>query len=111
MRTGMMILIVFSAETVPSFDSVLNLIGGSGVALTSAILPCIFIMFFKARYSKANNTLNINNKSLNSKIVDTDKEPPIPSLKRLIHFKKQTVIIKKIYKNYFLKNQNTVFAI
>lgn len=76
-----MTLIVFSAETVPSFGPILNLIGGTGVALTSAILPCTFYLFLNARYGE----WNINSKKKlnhNYKINEkTHKEPPIPSLK------------------------------
>ncbi|KAH7727237.1 Transmembrane amino acid transporter protein [Aphelenchoides avenae] len=47
-RTVVMLSIVFSAETVPSFGAILNLIGGTGVALTSAIMPCLFNLYLRA---------------------------------------------------------------
>ncbi|KAK0429491.1 hypothetical protein QR680_011405 [Steinernema hermaphroditum] len=47
-RTGLMIAVLFMAATVPSFGPILNLIGGSTVALTSAIMPCLFNLYLKA---------------------------------------------------------------
>jgi vesicular inhibitory amino acid transporter len=51
-RGVVMLVIVFSAETVPSFGPILNLIGGTGVALTSAIMPCLFNLFLRADAEK-----------------------------------------------------------
>lgn len=50
-RSVVMLSIVFSAETVPSFGAILNLIGGTGVALTSAIMPCLFNLYLRAESS------------------------------------------------------------
>ena len=43
-RTFMCILIIITSLTVPRFGKILNLVGGSTVALTSFILPPIFYM-------------------------------------------------------------------
>uniref|UniRef100_A0A914ENY2 Amino acid transporter transmembrane domain-containing protein n=1 Tax=Acrobeloides nanus TaxID=290746 RepID=A0A914ENY2_9BILA len=49
LRTTVMAIIVFMAESVPNFGPILNLIGGTTVALTSAIMPCLFSLFLQAR--------------------------------------------------------------
>lgn len=41
-RTFVILAILFVAETVPKFGPILNVIGGSTVALTSVALPLIF---------------------------------------------------------------------
>ncbi|VDM93131.1 unnamed protein product [Litomosoides sigmodontis] len=41
-RTLVILAILFAAETVPKFGPILNVIGGSTVALTSAVLPLIY---------------------------------------------------------------------
>lgn len=43
-RTFMCILIIITSLTVPRFGKILNLVGGSTIALTSFILPPIFYM-------------------------------------------------------------------
>uniref|UniRef100_A0A1I7SWI0 Aa_trans domain-containing protein n=1 Tax=Bursaphelenchus xylophilus TaxID=6326 RepID=A0A1I7SWI0_BURXY len=40
--------VTFLALSIPSFGPLLNVIGGTTVALTSAVLPCLFSMFLKA---------------------------------------------------------------
>uniref|UniRef100_A0A1I8A1A1 Aa_trans domain-containing protein n=1 Tax=Steinernema glaseri TaxID=37863 RepID=A0A1I8A1A1_9BILA len=47
-RTVLLIAVLFSALSVPTFGPILNLIGGSAVALTSAIMPCLFNLYLKA---------------------------------------------------------------
>jgi vesicular inhibitory amino acid transporter len=55
-RTGVFASIVFVAESVPSFEPVLNFFGGSTVALTSVIFPCLFYLYLSAGEKKANES-------------------------------------------------------
>ncbi|GBN38749.1 Amino acid transporter AVT1E [Araneus ventricosus] len=41
-RSSMMLLIVFMAQSVPKFGKVLSLVGGSAITLTASVFPCIF---------------------------------------------------------------------
>uniref|UniRef100_A0A0R3S6Q7 Aa_trans domain-containing protein n=1 Tax=Elaeophora elaphi TaxID=1147741 RepID=A0A0R3S6Q7_9BILA len=41
-RTSVILAILFAAETVPKFGPILNVIGGSTVALTSTLLPLVY---------------------------------------------------------------------
>ncbi|GMR39268.1 hypothetical protein PMAYCL1PPCAC_09463, partial [Pristionchus mayeri] len=52
LRTGVMVIVVFVAESVPSFGPLLDLVGGSTMTLTSIIFPCIFFCFVHARKQK-----------------------------------------------------------
>ncbi|KAF7635251.1 Aa_trans domain-containing protein [Meloidogyne graminicola] len=47
-RTSVMIILVFVALTVPSFGPILNLMGGTCVALISAVMPCLFYLYLHA---------------------------------------------------------------
>lgn len=47
-RTGIMIAVVFVAESVPTFGPLLDLVGGSTLTLTSVILPCLFYIYLNA---------------------------------------------------------------
>uniref|UniRef100_A0AC34FNN6 Amino acid transporter transmembrane domain-containing protein n=1 Tax=Panagrolaimus sp. ES5 TaxID=591445 RepID=A0AC34FNN6_9BILA len=47
-RFGMMFVIVLSCLLIPDFDPILNFIGGTSVALTSAIMPCLFNLYLHA---------------------------------------------------------------
>uniref|UniRef100_A0A8R1TIX4 Aa_trans domain-containing protein n=1 Tax=Onchocerca volvulus TaxID=6282 RepID=A0A8R1TIX4_ONCVO len=60
-RTIVILTVLFVAETVPKFGPILNVIGGSTVALTSAILPLLY-----------NNYLNA---SVHDPITNTYKRP------------------------------------
>ncbi|KIH42591.1 hypothetical protein ANCDUO_27424 [Ancylostoma duodenale] len=51
-RTGIMIAVVFVAETIPNFGPLLDLFGGSTLTLTSVILPCLFYLYLNARQVK-----------------------------------------------------------
>ncbi|TKR87045.1 hypothetical protein L596_011518 [Steinernema carpocapsae] len=44
-RTGMMVAVVFVAESVPVFGPLLDLMGGSTLTLTSLVFPCLFYMY------------------------------------------------------------------
>ena len=44
----MMLTIVIAALTFPKFGPILNLIGGTCVAMTSAIMPCLFNLYLQA---------------------------------------------------------------
>lgn len=43
-----MLAVVLTAESVPKFGSILNVIGGTTVALTSAILPSLYNLYLNA---------------------------------------------------------------
>ncbi|MFH4980548.1 hypothetical protein AB6A40_007257 [Gnathostoma spinigerum] len=47
-RTAVMLVVVFTAETVPNFGPILNIIGGTCVALTSAIMPSLYNLYLRA---------------------------------------------------------------
>uniref|UniRef100_A0A8R1DRT2 Aa_trans domain-containing protein n=1 Tax=Caenorhabditis japonica TaxID=281687 RepID=A0A8R1DRT2_CAEJA len=51
-RTGIMIAVVFVAESVPTFGPLLDLVGGSTLTLTSVILPCLFYLYLAAYKKK-----------------------------------------------------------
>jgi hypothetical protein len=53
--------IVFVAETVPSFGPVLDFFGGSTVALTSVIFPCLFFLFLNAGERKSKEPAHAGN--------------------------------------------------
>ncbi|KFM73288.1 Proton-coupled amino acid transporter 3, partial [Stegodyphus mimosarum] len=44
LRTAVMLLIVFVAQTIPRFGKVLNLVGGSTATLTTSVFPCYFYL-------------------------------------------------------------------
>ncbi|CAK5036569.1 unnamed protein product [Meloidogyne enterolobii] len=75
-RTGVMASIVFVAESVPSFGPVLDFFGGSTVALTSVIFPCLFYLFLAAGEKKANESAHFGNEkppTLSEMIQRTDR--------------------------------------
>lgn len=47
-RSGILLSVVFVALTVPSFGPILNLMGGTFIALISAIMPCLFYLYLHA---------------------------------------------------------------
>lgn len=47
-RTVVMICVVFIAETIPKFGPILNVIGGTAVALTSAVMPSLYNLYLRA---------------------------------------------------------------
>uniref|UniRef100_A0A915DV16 Amino acid transporter transmembrane domain-containing protein n=1 Tax=Ditylenchus dipsaci TaxID=166011 RepID=A0A915DV16_9BILA len=57
LRSSTLLAIVFSAETVPSFGPILNLIGGTTVAFTSAIMPCLFYLYLHAQEKRVNEKI------------------------------------------------------
>lgn len=52
-RTGMMVAVVFVAESVPTFGPLLDLMGGSTLTLTSVVLPALFYIYLTAGEKKA----------------------------------------------------------
>ncbi|KAK0411715.1 hypothetical protein QR680_005802 [Steinernema hermaphroditum] len=52
-RTGMMVAVVFVAESLPTFGPLLDLMGGSTLTLTSLIFPCLFYVYLQAGHEKA----------------------------------------------------------
>ncbi len=61
MRTGVLAIVVFMAETLPSFGVVLDLIGGSTVTLTSIVFPCLFYLYLAAGEKKSREPEHLNN--------------------------------------------------
>ncbi|GMT36283.1 hypothetical protein PFISCL1PPCAC_27580 [Pristionchus fissidentatus] len=57
-RTGIMVAVVFVAESIPSFGPLLDLVGGSTLTLSSIVFPCIFFVFVNARKKKMIETGN-----------------------------------------------------
>jgi vesicular inhibitory amino acid transporter len=53
-RCGVLLLVLFIAQSLPNFGPILAFIGGSTVSLTSFILPCVFyfLLCLKDKYSK-----------------------------------------------------------
>jgi len=47
-RTGMMVAVVFVAESLPTFGPLLDLVGGSTLTLTSVVFPCLFYIYLAA---------------------------------------------------------------
>lgn len=43
-----MLCVVFVAETIPKFGPILNVIGGTAVALTSAVMPSLYNLYLNA---------------------------------------------------------------
>lgn len=44
-RTGMMLAVVFVAESLPTFGPLLDLVGASTLTLTSLVFPCFFYLY------------------------------------------------------------------
>lgn len=44
LRTSMLLLVVFVAQSLPRFGKVLDFVGGSTVTLTTSIFPCYFYL-------------------------------------------------------------------
>uniref|UniRef100_A0A915Q0H5 Amino acid transporter transmembrane domain-containing protein n=1 Tax=Setaria digitata TaxID=48799 RepID=A0A915Q0H5_9BILA len=44
-RTGMMLTVVFVAESLPTFGPLLGLVGSSTLTLTSLVFPCLFYLY------------------------------------------------------------------
>ncbi|KAG1669460.1 Amino acid transporter AVT1D [Nymphon striatum] len=53
-RSSLTVLLIFIAETVPKFDSLLNLVGGSLVSLFAFIFPALFYMRLSQLFSQQN---------------------------------------------------------
>ncbi|GMT26158.1 hypothetical protein PFISCL1PPCAC_17455, partial [Pristionchus fissidentatus] len=51
-RTGVMAVATFVAESVPSFGPLLDLVGGSTLTLSAIVFPCIFFVLLNARREK-----------------------------------------------------------
>ncbi|XP_015907962.2 uncharacterized protein [Parasteatoda tepidariorum] len=50
-RSALLAFIFFIACSVPKFDKVLNLVGGSAVTLTASVFPCLFYLLLCAQRS------------------------------------------------------------
>jgi solute carrier family 32 (vesicular inhibitory amino acid transporter) len=53
-RIATILAVLFVAQSIPNFGPILSFIGGSGVSLTSFILPCVFYILIcrRSQYSK-----------------------------------------------------------
>uniref|UniRef100_A0A914ZJV6 Amino acid transporter transmembrane domain-containing protein n=1 Tax=Parascaris univalens TaxID=6257 RepID=A0A914ZJV6_PARUN len=51
-RTGVMVAVVFTAESLPTFGPLLDLVGGSTLTLTSLVFPCFFYLYLSAAEEK-----------------------------------------------------------
>ncbi|XP_035213528.1 amino acid transporter AVT1D-like isoform X2 [Stegodyphus dumicola] len=51
LRTAVMLLIIFVAQSIPRFGKVLNLIGGSTATLTTSVFPCYFYLMLCSQES------------------------------------------------------------
>lgn len=51
-RVGVLIAVVFVAESVPTFGLMMDLIGGSGITLASIIFPALFYLYLLAGEKK-----------------------------------------------------------
>ncbi|KAI6197490.1 Transmembrane amino acid transporter protein [Aphelenchoides besseyi] len=56
LRSGMLLITIFMAETVPSFGPVLDLFGSSTMAINFLIFPCLFYLFLTASERKSLET-------------------------------------------------------
>lgn len=70
-----MVSVVFTAETVPSFGPILNLIGGTMIALSSAIMPCLFYLFLNARFKRKRLTHKVSDTSVDSTSMLVEERP------------------------------------
>uniref|UniRef100_A0A7E4VEY9 Aa_trans domain-containing protein n=1 Tax=Panagrellus redivivus TaxID=6233 RepID=A0A7E4VEY9_PANRE len=52
-RTGVMVAVVFVAESVPAFESVLDFVGGTTIMLTSIVFPALFYLKLRAFETRA----------------------------------------------------------
>ncbi|CAD5213192.1 unnamed protein product [Bursaphelenchus okinawaensis] len=73
-RAAMMAAIVFTAETVPNFGPVLNLMGASTVTLTCVIFPSIFYLYIKANEKKSLETGREELCTFSEMVERTDKK-------------------------------------
>ena len=53
-RGAVLLSILFIGETIPSFDNIMGLVGGSTVAFMSIIFPCLFYMYLSAAEQNIN---------------------------------------------------------
>uniref|UniRef100_F1L368 Vacuolar amino acid transporter 4 n=1 Tax=Ascaris suum TaxID=6253 RepID=F1L368_ASCSU len=51
-RSGVMVAVVFTAESLPTFGPLLDLVGGSTLTLTSLVFPCFFYLYLSAAEEK-----------------------------------------------------------
>lgn len=78
-RSGMMLAVVFVAESIPTFGPLLDLIGSSTMVLTSLTFPCLFYLYLQASELKADEEIEkkldiatISNSAKSPKKVTTD---------------------------------------
>jgi hypothetical protein len=67
-RIGVMIAVVFVAESVPSFGPLLDLIGSSAMTLNSLIFPCLFYMYLRTKEHKAEEEMQKKLDSVSSHV-------------------------------------------
>ncbi|KHN87090.1 Lysine histidine transporter 1 [Toxocara canis] len=57
-RTGVMIMVIFVAESLPTFGPLLDLVGGSTLTLTALVFPCFFYLYLSVAEEKTNEKDN-----------------------------------------------------
>lgn len=75
-RTGIMVAVVFVAESVPTFGPLLDLVGGSTLTLTSVIMPCLFYIYLNAYKRKEEITGKPGNGPVGWRDVITFNQKP-----------------------------------
>ncbi|CAD5220294.1 unnamed protein product [Bursaphelenchus okinawaensis] len=66
-RTMTMVAVVFVAESIPNFGPLLDLIGGSSMALSGLVFPCLFYLRLKASSAENNDGKAVDPHSLSIK--------------------------------------------
>lgn len=61
----MMLAVVLTATSVPNFEPVMGLMGGSTVTLTSLVFPCLFYLFLSASEQKSNEAVSEGDYNMN----------------------------------------------
>ncbi|KAE9552958.1 hypothetical protein FO519_003835 [Halicephalobus sp. NKZ332] len=84
-RTGMMVAVVFVAESVPTFGPLLDLMGGSTLTLTSVVFPALFYIFLVAGEKKANERIA-------QRGFKTDEDDCPVTLKELVKYSNPVIL-------------------
>ncbi|KAI1720752.1 transmembrane amino acid transporter protein domain-containing protein [Ditylenchus destructor] len=77
-RTGTLLAVVFVGETLPTFGPLLDFVGGSTMALSSIIFPCVFYLYLSVGERKANeNALHCPKNGITTKkgLSEVEDEP------------------------------------
>lgn len=80
----MLFSVLFVAETVPNFGAMINLIGGSTIALCALIFPCLFYLYLTAAENIKRKNLTILNLTKEKQLIENDENLTILRLTFLI---------------------------